>query len=112
MKLQDPKDKPRCPKCNRTITGSGTKVQGVLFGPTCCEVVYRRARIREGFGSGIRELRKCEATGDEFYARQDSDKICPPVKCASCRYNTRPFQSVELCPLEVEAKQRELDKWK
>lgn len=112
MELFDKVDKPRCPRCSRSITGKGEVVQGVLFGPTCCTIVYRRARLREGYGESPKELRRCEVSGKEFYSRAESEAFCPPVVCAVCRYNTRQLHHVTLCPLEVAAKQREVDKWK
>lgn len=87
-------------------------IQGLLFGPECGSIVYRRQRARESFGETPKETKVCSVSGKTFYAKDESSKICPPMMCAYCRYNTPPFLKVALCPLEIEVKQRELDKWK
>lgn len=104
--------KPLCPRCRRAVKDRGVSIQGVLFGPECGSIVYRRQRARESFGESEKEQRVCSVSLKLFFTKKESDDICPGVLCAHCRYNTPPFLKVGLCPLEVEAKQKELDKWK
>lgn len=101
----------KCPRCDRPVKDNGRTVQGLIFGPLCSDIVYRRQRIRESFGESLKTIRICEVSKKEFYAKTESEDVCPNVTCAVCRYNTRPFLSVALCPLEVKLKQKELSKW-
>lgn len=98
----------RCPRCNRKVTASAHTVQGFKFGPLCAVIVVRRARMREYFASAPREILTCSATQRRYTASVESKGICPDVQCASCRYNSKAFQSMDLCPLELEQARREL----
>lgn len=101
-----------CPRCKRPVRDRGVTVQGELFGPTCAAVVSRRRRVRASFGEGPQLSYECHVTHRIYYAKTESEKICPDVSCAYCRYNTKPYIAVNLCPLEEAAYEKELHDWR
>lgn len=105
-------EKPRCPRCHKVVKDRGVTVGGLVYGPSCGKVVSRRQRARESFGESQVQVVVCSISGKGFYAKKESFSICPSTQCAHCRYNTLSFLAVELCPLEVEVKQKELNRWK